>query len=170
MLINEAFIAGQYRLFVILIHETYKYHTQTFFMRKANTNVLNPEVHLDQLAYPVGVDMESVEQKIVVMDKQECIFLKVKNICYIEANGAYSNIYLNDGRKVIVSKNVKVFSEKLSEQVFCRIHKSYLINLNFISKYVKSDGGYIIMENGASIPVSMRKKETLSLFIEQLSL
>ncbi|HTF80073.1 MAG TPA: LytTR family DNA-binding domain-containing protein [Cytophagales bacterium] len=112
----------------------------------------------------------SINQKIVVMDKQECIFLKVQNICYIEANGAYSNIFLYDGRKMVVSKNVKVFAEKLSDKMFCRTHKSYLINLNFISKYVKSDGGYLIMENGASIPVSSRKRESILQLVEQLSL
>jgi two-component system LytT family response regulator len=113
---------------------------------------------------------QAAEQKIVVMDKQECIFLKVKNICYIEADGAYSNIYLQDGRKLVVSKNVKVFADKLSEDLFYRIHKSYLININFISKYIKSDGGYLIMENGASIPVSVRKKDPLLKLVAQLSL
>jgi two-component system, LytTR family, response regulator len=139
-------------------------------MKKANPNVLtDPSVHLD-VATLNNLEQEIHEQKIVVMDKQECIFLKVKNICYIEANGAYSNIYLQDGKKMVVSKNVKVFAEKLSESSFCRIHKSYLININFISKYVKSDGGYLIMENGASIPVSVRRKESLLHLVEQLAL
>lgn len=139
-------------------------------MKKANSNVLtSSSVHLD-VATLNNLEQETHEQKIVVMDKQECIFLKVKNICYIEANGAYSNIYLQDGKKMVVSKNVKVFAEKLSESSFCRIHKSYLININFISKYVKSDGGYLIMENGASIPVSVRRKDSLLHLVGQLAL
>jgi two-component system, LytTR family, response regulator len=139
-------------------------------MKKTNSNVSTlSSVHLDVNDLN-NLEQETREQKIVVMDKQECIFLKVKNICYIEADGAYSNIYLQDGKKMVVSKNVKVFAEKLSESSFCRIHKSYLININFISKYVKSDGGYLIMENGASIPVSVRRKESLLHLVEQLAL
>ncbi len=139
-------------------------------MKKANSNVSTlSNIHLDVNDLN-NLEQETHEQKIVVMDKQECIFLKVKNICYIEADGAYSNIYLQDGKKMVVSKNVKVFAEKLSEASFCRIHKSYLININFISKYVKSDGGYLIMENGASIPVSVRKKDSLLHLVEQLAL
>lgn len=112
----------------------------------------------------------SFDTKIVVMDKQECIFIKIGSIYYVEADGAYSILYLHDGRKMVVSKNVKVFSSKLPEYHFCRIHKSYLVNVNYISKYVKSDGGYIIMENGTMLPVSVRKKDSLMQLVDHLAL
>jgi two-component system, LytTR family, response regulator len=138
-------------------------------MKKDKVNLLKySEVILDTPGNTI--DPSSTEHRIVVMDKQECIFLKTKTICYIEADGAYSNIYLTDRRKLVVSKNIKVFDEKLPDSSFCRIHKSFLINLAFISKYVKSEGGYIIMENGASIPVSVRKRDTLLQLVEALSL
>src|SRR5690606_12151767 len=84
-------------------------------------------------------------RKIVVMDKQECIFLRIDDIAYAEANGAYTDVYLINGKKMLVCKNLKAFSVKLPEDEFLRVHKSYIINVNCISKYVKSDGGYLIL-------------------------
>ena len=111
-----------------------------------------------------------LDQRIVVMDKQECIFLKVSNICYIQGNGAYSILNLQNGKSLIVSKNIKTFSEKLSEKIFFRIHKSYMVNLYYVSKYVKSDGGYLMMENGTTIPVSPNKRDLIIDLVTKLSL
>lgn len=107
---------------------------------------------------------------IVVMDKQECIFLKTDDIEYAEANGAYTHVFLTNGKELLVCKNLKTFSLKLPEGNFFRIHKSYIVNINAISKYVKSEGGYLILRNGKSIPVSGRKKECLLRLVEQLAL
>lgn len=123
------------------------------------------------LRYPTKSAQKEINTgaKIVLMDKQECVFLKISDIYYVEAAGSYSNVYLQDGSKMLISKNVKVFSLKLPEQHFCRIHKSYLVNINYIHKYVKSDGGYILMENGAVLPVSLRKRDHFMQLVEQLS-
>lgn len=127
--------------------------------------------HNRALIYPTKAIQKEINTgpKIVLMDKQECVFLKISDIYYVEAAGSYSNVYLKDGGKMLISKNVKVFSEKLPEQHFCRTHKSYLVNINYISKYVKSDGGYILMENGAVLPVSLRKRDHFMKLVEQLS-
>ena len=114
--------------------------------------------------------LSMMDQKIVVMDNQECIFLKVQSICYIEGEGSYSNIFLRNGTKMIVSKNLKVLVDRLNKAIFLRIHNSYVINVNFINKYVKKDGGYLIMENGATIPISIRKKDILTQLVQRLSL
>lgn len=111
-----------------------------------------------------------ITRKIVVMDKQECIFLKMDDISCAEANGAYTNVYLTNGKKMVICKNLKALSEKLPENEFIRVHKSYVININAISRYVKSDGGYLILESGMNIPVSTRKKDLLINLVEQLSL
>lgn len=110
-----------------------------------------------------------IDAKIVLMDKQECIFLKIIDIYYIEAQGAYSCVHFSNGKTMLVSKNVKLFAMKLPEEHFCRIHKSYLVNVNYISKYVKSEGGYVLMENGAVLPVSIRKRDTFMQLVEKLS-
>src|SRR5690606_32654082 len=104
------------------------------------------------------------------MDNHDCIFLKIQKICYIEGEGSYSNIFLKNGEKLVVSKNMKLFVEKLNSNVFFRVHKSFLINVNFIDKYVKTEGGYLIMKNGATIPVSIRKKDVLLQIVKKLSI
>ena len=112
----------------------------------------------------------TLSRKIVVMHNQECIFLKIDDIACARANGAYTDLHLMNGECILVCKNLKVLAEKLPENEFYRVHKSYIINTNAISRYVKSDGGYIILENGMNVPVSIRKKEALTDLIDSLSL
>lgn len=122
------------------------------------------------LLYPSLMREElAIDAKIVLMDKQECVFLKIIDIYYIEAQGAYSCVYFSNERKMLVSKNMKLFALRLPEAHFYRIHKSYLVNVNYISKYVKSDGGYVLMENGAVLPVSIRKRDTFMQLVDKLS-
>ncbi len=116
------------------------------------------------------ITKQNMQRKIVVIDKQECVFLKVDDIVCAEANGAYTNIFLVGGKSYIVCKNLKTFSEKLPEEEFYRVHKSYVINVNYIAKYVKSDGGYLILDNGMNIPVSVRKREGFTKKIEAIIL
>ena len=86
-------------------------------------------------------------------------FEKIQNILFLEANGSYTNVYLKDGVKEVVSKNLNYFDEILPAGDFCRVHHSYLININAVKKYFKGRGGYVEMENGAIIEISVRRKE-----------
>ncbi len=111
-----------------------------------------------------------LKRKIIVMDKQECLFLKIDDIQYAEASGSYTHIYLTNGNKMLVSKNIKAIADKLPDDEFLRVHKSFVININSISKYVKSDGGYLVLDNGENVPVSVRKKHELMGLLEQWTL
>jgi two-component system LytT family response regulator len=59
----------------------------------------------------------------------------------------------------MVSKNLKDFEDLLPPAIFCRVHHSHIININFVKKYYKGRGGYVEMENGTTIEISVRKKE-----------
>jgi len=87
------------------------------------------------------------------------IFVKVKNVLYCEASSNYTEITMEDNKKYIVSRTLKEYEDLLSDQDFFRVHHSTLINLNAIKKYVRGDGGYVIMNNDKSLDVSKRKKE-----------
>ncbi|HEV8515249.1 MAG TPA: LytTR family DNA-binding domain-containing protein [Cyclobacteriaceae bacterium] len=87
------------------------------------------------------------------------IFVKVKNILYCEASSNYTEITMEDGKKYIVSRTLKEYEDLLADQDFFRVHHSTLINLNAIKKYVRGEGGYVIMNNDKSLDVSKRKKE-----------
>ncbi len=106
------------------------------------------------------------EQQIALASSEGLTFLKVKEIIYCKGDGAYTYFFIQDGGKLTVSKNLKEFEDLLSDKGFFRIHKSYLINLSHMKKYIRGDGGYVVMSNGDSADVSKRKKES---FLTQLS-
>lgn len=85
-------------------------------------------------------------------------FVKTEAIIYCHSDGNYTEIFLDDKRKFLVTRKIKFMEEKLDSAQFVRVHNSYLINLNYVEKYIKGRGGTVIMSNGDSIPVSVRKK------------
>ena len=107
-------------------------------------NILQPKKQLSRLAIPT---LEGL------------LFLSISDIIHLEANSNYTNIYLNGKIKVTASKTLKEFEEMLPEDIFFRTHHSHLINLNFIKRYIKGDGGQIELQNGTYIDVSRRKKD-----------
>ncbi len=80
------------------------------------------------------------------------------NIILLEANGSYSYLEMISGKKELISKTLKDFEELLPEKDFCRIHHSYVINLNHVKEYLYGRGGSVIMSNGTQIEVSVRKR------------
>ncbi len=102
----------------------------------------------------------SVENfKLALPTSDGLLFIKVNDIVYCEASSNYTQIYMHDGKKHLVSRTLKEYEDMLGENNFFRIHHSYLINLNLVKKYVRGDGGYVVMNNDTSLDVSKRKKE-----------
>lgn len=97
--------------------------------------------------------------KLALPTSDGLIFVKINDIIYCEASSNYTQIYSNDGRKHIVSRTLKEYEDLLTDHNFFRIHNSHLINLDCIKKYVRGEGGYVIMNNDISLDVSKRKKE-----------
>ena len=80
---------------------------------------------------------------------------------YCKADDNYTEIYLKNNKKKLVSKTLKYIEENLAEANFARVHKSYLINVNEVVKYVKGKGGSVVLSNGKEIMVSASKKSNL---------
>jgi len=78
-----------------------------------------------------------------------------------QADRAYCNFYLADKRKILVSKPMKDFEEVLSSKNFLKVHKSTIVNIMHIEKFVRGKAGYLLMSDGSSVNVSVRKKEEL---------
>jgi len=92
-------------------------------------------------------------------------FIDTDRILYCESQSNYTNIILEDGRKVLLSKTLKEVDELLTGFGFFRAHKSHLINLRHVTKYVRGEGGYVVMRNGAAITIARsRREEFLGLF------
>ncbi|MCG8332592.1 MAG: LytTR family DNA-binding domain-containing protein [Chitinophagales bacterium] len=88
-------------------------------------------------------------------------FISLQDILYCEAQSNYTYIHLTDDKHLISARTLKEFDQLLANDHFCRIHQSFLINLNHLKKYYRGDGGYVVMANQASLNVSRSKKEEL---------
>ena len=86
---------------------------------------------------------------------------KISNIVYCEGMDNYAKIITLQGKEIVVSKTLKYLEENLPSEIFCRIHKSTLVNMNYISSYSRVDGYSVTMSNGKKLDVSIRKKENL---------
>jgi len=92
-------------------------------------------------------------------------FVSIKDIVRFEAEDNYTHIYLNSGDRITASKTIKSYEDMLNAVNFYRVHKRHVINLNFMRKFVKGDGGYLVMDDGKKIEVSRRRRPA---FMEQL--
>jgi two-component system, LytTR family, response regulator len=108
----------------------------------------------------------STQTKISIPTSDGMLFVRLLDILRVESDNNYSTVFFTDRKPLLVSKTLKEFEELLTPHQFFRIHNSHLINTKLISKYVRTDGGYIIMDNGDKIEISRRRKEE---FMEYLS-
>jgi two-component system LytT family response regulator len=97
-------------------------------------------------------------EKTSIPTKDGLIIVNNKDIAYLEASESYTTIYLENGKKYLSSKNIKIFEENLNPNVFFRTHKSYIINyMHHLKEFNRSLGNVVVMSTGAQIPVSRRK-------------
>ena len=85
--------------------------------------------------------------------------VKLEEIVYCEAQRSYTNFRLVNNKSIVISKPLFDYDRLLSNTIFLRIHKSFLINLMHVKEYIRGEGGTVIMSNGMEIEVSRRKKE-----------
>jgi two-component system LytT family response regulator len=96
--------------------------------------------------------------KLALPTTEGLVFVQLNNILYCEASSNYTIIY-TPKNKYIVSRTLKQYEDLLGEHNFFRIHNSYLINLNVVKKYIRGEGGSVVLENDITLDVSKRKKE-----------
>ncbi len=107
-----------------------------------------------------------VAQKLALPDQFGYRFIKISNISYFEADGSYSSLKLKGKEdKVIISKKLIDIENSLEHPQMLRVHRSFVINLDFVKQYLKQDGGTIIMNCGREIPVSRSRKNE---FLERI--
>lgn len=97
--------------------------------------------------------------RITLSTSQGHVFTNTRDITRIETYGNYSFVYLVEGDRFLVSRNLKEFEEMLPEPDFFRVHQSHIINTSFVKKVIKDDGDHVVMADGIKIPVSRRRKE-----------
>lgn len=120
----------------------------------------------DQIQLLLNLFQEKNHKRIAIPETDGLSIVDTDDIIRCESDGNYTNIFLTDGSKLTSSKTLGEYEELLPTNIFFRIHRSHLINLNHIMKFVKNDGGYILMKDRSEIEISRRKKSD---FIELLS-
>lgn len=98
-------------------------------------------------------------KKMAIPTLEGFVFAEISEIIRCESDGNYTHITLKNNEKITASKTLKYFEELLPTLNFFRIHKSHLINLNYVEKYLKGKGGYVHMNDGKNIEVAVRRKE-----------
>jgi two-component system LytT family response regulator len=121
-----------------------------------NENLLNSR--LETLEKILLQNNPASESKIGIAMSDKIIFVTISTILYCQAEGPYTHVYTDDGRKIVASKTLGEFEHQLSTHHFFRIHHSILINLKKIKEYQRSNGGYVVMDNNEKLEVSHRKR------------
>ncbi len=98
-------------------------------------------------------------KKLAIPILEGFLFFDISHIIHLEAQSNYTVIYFTDHPKLIASRTLKDFEDLLPPETFFRPHHSHIINLNYIKRYIKGDGGQIEMQNGNFVTVARRKKE-----------
>lgn len=109
-------------------------------------NIQKDHQRFPNIAFPTAVGIEMIP---------------ARDIMYAEANGNYSQLHLTSGEKFLVSKTLKEVDDTLQPYGFLRVHHSYLVNALMIRRYVRGEGGYVVLQNGQHFNVSRRRKDVV---------
>ena len=102
---------------------------------------------------------DNTNPRITISTETALEILPVKDIVRLESDGNYTHFHLIAGRKIIASKHLKHYDEMMLGHNFMRVHKSHIINLNFVTRYMKGEGGAIQLSTGEQVPLSRRRKD-----------
>jgi two-component system LytT family response regulator len=136
-------------------------------VKKAEEKILASEgaVNIENLLH--NIKQPAQQQKIAFPKRDGYEFIAAEKILYCHAEGAYTNVYLTDTKKFLVSKTLGDIEEMLPPEIFIRIHHSTIVNVNAVTHYIKTDGGYVVMNTNEKLMVSKARKEAL---LERLGL
>ncbi|HXB42047.1 MAG TPA: LytTR family DNA-binding domain-containing protein [Bacteroidia bacterium] len=107
-------------------------------------------------------------ERLALHTQDKIHVVNIQDIIRCESNVNYTEFYFSGGKKLLVTKTLKDFEDLLSDQGFYRVHQSHLINTKYIKEFVKTDGGYILMNDGCNVPVSTRKRTEVMKMLEEL--
>ena len=149
-----------------------KFSAVDYILKPININEFIEAVNrvTDKRSNNTFIDNENIEAllenirslhptRLVIPTSDGREYLNPNDIIRIEADRSYSWFFIINRHKILVSKHLKEFQDLLNDRNFFRPHNSHLINLDFVKKYVRHDGGYIEMTDGAQVPVSRNRKD-----------
>ncbi|MFM1884413.1 MAG: hypothetical protein RL168_597 [Bacteroidota bacterium] len=105
--------------------------------------------------------LQERDRKLVIASSEGMHIVRIQDILRCESTSNYTQFFLRGGKKLLASRTLKEYESLLTPHHFERIHKSHLVNMDCVKRYVTADGGYVILEDDSQVPVANRKKETL---------
>ena len=123
------------------------------------------DTQFDALTHNLNTNQK---RKLVLKTQESVHVVDLNEIIRCEADKNYTFFYLNSGKKILVSRTLKDFEMLLGNHGFFRAQQSHLINLEYIDRYDKQEGGSVIMKDGASVPLSTAKKDQFFQLLENL--
>ena len=139
----------------------------------AAVNKIKPAKGFDSIKVNIQTLLENNTQtnqskKLVLKSVESISVYSVSEVIRCEAERNYTLFHFKNDKPLLVSTTLGEFDSLLKEYGFIRVHHSHLINLNYLKKFIKTDGGHIIMTDGAEVPVAQRKKEQLLKLLSSL--
>lgn len=138
-------------------------------VKKKQSNTIDQkmkiELLLQNLLNGIGQESKMKPQKIALPTLKGYSFITVNDILYCEAEGTYCKICFKDKAPILISRNLKNMESLLDEYPFFRVHRSFIVNLNHVTEYVKGAGGELHLNNGKIIPVSQGRKEVFVTYL-----
>jgi two-component system LytT family response regulator len=130
-------------------------------IKKFKSRVVNSE-KLEEILLNFNKNFQ--KKKITINTDGKLVFIESDKIIYVESDGNYSTLFLEDNSKMVLTKKLKEVNDLLPNDLFFRIHNSYIINLNKIKEFYKSEG-YVVTTSNHKIPVARQRKSS---FLEKL--
>jgi two-component system LytT family response regulator len=115
---------------------------------------------IDCLLYNVSSNSKK-SKKVVLKTADKIHVVNLEEVMYCEAQRGYTTFFLSDKTHIVVSSTLGEYEELFYDFDFIRIHQSYLLNINYIKRYEKNDGGIVVLKDGFHLPVATRKKDHL---------
>lgn len=158
--------------------KAFKYSAVDYLLKPVNIDELrmaikNAEEKLKQRTMNLRLQqlLETLSKtsvdRIALNIENEIIFIDTKEVMYCKAKGSESSIHTMAGKILISSQPIGQLEEVLKNEDFFRIHNSFLVNLKYISKYVKGRGGIVVMQDGAKIEVATRRRDEFLLSLKK---
>lgn len=107
--------------------------------------------------------------KLALPIKDGIVYLSISEIVRVESDGAYSIFYTDGGKKHLSSKNLGEYEEILPALGFFRVHRSHMVNVKKVKKFIRSDGNFIEMEDGSMVEIARRKKDEFLQLMNEIS-
>jgi len=167
--ILEKLVKINFEIIVTTMHDSYmlqaiRHSALDYLLKPINSKELNATLKkFETKNVATKTDLKSNDppniQKIILPMIEGLILLNVSDIVRLESDGSYTEFYTVDGKKYLTSRTLATYEDQLIPQSFFRVHHSHLVNMNHITRYIKGEGGYVIMTDNSSVDVSRRRKE-----------